>query len=287
MKALPRRIQTKKYDSVALFNAMESCTISCHRPDPLVPACNQRFTIDLVDELSLATYFNDNTRIVKFTGSILFRPWYIRPNICDVELYASWYGIVRDQMVMMRIGLDKSETSVAAPTGTNPNPASTFDWVENNWIREWNHTWAPPIEYSGFESLHPSSILNTEPEWDSYIVPASSAGNQPSYGVPGSENCEVICTANLCNPYNKFYTEVAQTRPWWRMPFSFRPNGKYGIRLKESDHLSLQVAYSAMGSPNPGTCRPEGANVCLLDGGYVEPCVMQFIPNIKMVVELA
>lgn len=287
VRRLSPRVQTKKYDSVALFNNFGSCRIECHRPPEV--NCNQRFVLDIVDELSLATFFNDNVKIVKFTGSIWFRPWYLRPNVCSTEEYASWYGIVRDQMVMLRAGLDKSETSVQAPTGTNPDPSRTFDWVENNWIREWNHVWAPPLEKSGFTTVKPDTILNTEPEWDGYLVPATASGSQDPYSVPAFENCEVNCTAGVCNPYNTIYTEIAVTRPWWRMNFSFRPNGKYGIRLKESDWLSLQIAYSAMGNPLGSGCRPDppGANPCLVDAGNVEPCAMQFIPNIKMVVELA
>lgn len=284
VRALSSRVATKKYDSVALFNNFGSCRIECHQA---AIQCENRFVLDIVDELSLATFFSDNVRIVKFTGSIWFRPWYQRPNVCSTAEYASWYGAIRDQMVMLRAGLDKSETSVAAPVGTNPNPARTFDWVENNWIREWNHAWTPPLEKTGFTTIKTDTILNTEPEWDGVLVPATSSGSQPTYQIPAFENCEVKCTAGVCNPYNTVYSEVAMTRPWWRMPFTFRPNGKFGIRLKESDHLSLQVSYAAMGNPGDNGCIIGEDNPCFVDNGFNEPCAMQFIPNIKMIVELA
>jgi len=282
VRALSSKVATKKFDSIALFNDFGSCSIQCFVPPNT--QCNQRFVIEFVDELSLATFFSDNVRIVKFTGSIWMRPWFKRPNPCDTTEFADWWGRYADQMVMLRAGLDKSETSVAAPTGTNPDPSRTFDWVENTWIKEWNHVWTPPLERTHFETIKPDTILNTEPEWDGVLVPATSSGSQPTYQIPAFENCETLCTPGICNPYNKVYTEFGVTRPWWRMPFNFRPNGKYGIRLKESEQLSLQVAYSAMGAT--GLCYPSELDPCQLDNGYQEPCLMQFISNIKMVVEL-
>lgn len=284
-KALPRNVAKKRRQWISVYNNMGGCLYQCVKwPDG---NCQNNFTVELLSNDSVQQLFGDNTAIVGMSGSILWQPYYPAPNECDDGSLAIWMDSVIESMVHLRAGLFKTPTSAGLPDGMELVPSNSFDWAETRWLREWNHVWTP-MPHHFTKATHPqNSFLGICPDVlrDSYTVPPTSSGSQPTYNVPELNTTCLNITAGGEDCFNGVVTQHVRAHPWWRQSL----RSKRRIVMKDSDELIMYVSASKLFPAflADGGCRaaPEGPPDCFERDTLITPCTMHAYINLKLCIE--
>lgn len=275
MAAIPKGIARTRSEWLTVYNPMSNCVAVSAPWDGAEPCQPLHFSFGIIDPSRLSDdAFNDDIKIVGMKGFFAFRPLFQRPEKCSEVQLRVWRASVRDTNVFGRFGLYKQATTEDTPFGITPHLDESDDWSDTRLIREWHREWmAQP--YQLHAAAHPrGSFLGicSEVTRASYITPATATGDQPAFQVPEIEtDCEaqyVDTEIEEC-PDGPVY-EVNRELGWKRISLDSRKT----IRLRESDRLDLECAFTKVGMDSESTrCGYSPA---------VQPCGVQIIPVLKL-----
>lgn len=272
-KALPRSVARKRSQWITVYNAMQDCGYTGVNLEG--ESCVTGFTIALLENDSLQELFQDACTVTGIRGSILFRPFFPRPNTCDNASMANWEAAVRNSMIHLRAGLVKQETSGLNPEGISLDPSVDFDWAETRWSRQWDHIWRPkPVEFSrsivGFGDILGVCSNTTKA---ATVVPPTASGTNPGW-IDSAEvtNCAPYVLPEGCSSMGK--QEFFREHPWWSM--GLNSNKRY--LMKDSDELNIHFAVADVAASIFG-------DVCFSDYSRIGPCNLHIYANIRIRVE--
>lgn len=284
-KALPRNVARKRKQWLTLYNDGGLCRFQCV---PVEACPDVPFHVELVSNQSLQQFFGDNVTVEALRGNLYFRPWTVRPNICDKDDWREWIVAMERQMFHMRLGLIKSRITADDIDGPTLDPLSGYDWSEQRWLKEWTHTW-PSRGRDAWETTKPYL------SWGGVC----SEVHQPSYNIPGwtmvtgsgtwagvtVPETQTDCIDHVTEPEVGCYADQtarrAKEQPWWRMPVGMRKR----INLRENDRLDIwgNMANVIPDWETGGSCADNPD--CLVDApNAVLPCRLNMMANVKMLI---
>lgn len=231
-----RTFAKKKTEWIVPFSA--TCGRFCATPGS---DCPNAGSIVLMTNAELISKFEDTTRIVRIEGDLWFQPTApVQPD-CP-----SLVNAVGSSYTMFRMGLKKQQapqgTSGIAP-GFNPlrsasTPEDLSDYGDGRWAKLWPaHTFQPRLTIGYLTNPYTCCAVVTQ---DSYVVPPTASGSQPTYTVPA-----ITTSCQSCDPPED---RVTQCLVQSEFPLAHHIKVAYNrpIRLNNDNSLVLYFGWETL-----------------------------------------
>jgi len=217
--------------------------------DPPVESCSQQIKLVLLDNALLQSGFSDRATVRRIVGDIWVTPlpdFFIpaTPEALYLELAGNGNALVHMGLLRKPVGRDSSGSL------TTPNYlpiASDFDQSDAEWLKTWQHMWAPN-DGTKYHLSNSATGATTEtpvykPDVHTWLVPGTAACNELATGsgficieTTGNVDCEE-CDVPAGNTGEDIEVAIPQK---WHTHFDM----KRRIPLREDHELYLHLDWA-------------------------------------------